>query len=404
MARQPPAPSVRLLGSWSGGVETGLNVPQQKNFKRLVRARMAKTGESYTAARSRFMPPSVASPRPEPDPDAGALARALAASGIVNPLTGEPFSPELLFGLSGGIGFGYFVFAYTGMTTFSVDGSFNALYFEKKGSIEVACGRLGIPVRIQQLSTVETAEKQLRRALGAAPEVLMTLDLTRLPGQNTPDEWPYFPYPVTVSARGADVTVAGLPSGARTLSWADLLEARWRHAKKYGGLYVLGTPGEADARAAVSAAVERTAGCLVDPGRGTFDGNVGVPGMRKWTRLLTDPRDPKGWPKLCADAESLAAAMAAVVWGLGRADRSATAHRLPYAAFLDQAAALLGEPALTEVADAYRDLGTRWTELVRVAEQPGAAPADLAALLPELAEAEESTATALRAAVEGVTR
>jgi hypothetical protein len=380
-------------------------VPQQKNFKKLVRARMAKTGESYTTARTRFVTPAAATPAPAIDPDAGALARALAGAAVVNPLTGEPYSPELLFGLSGGIGFGYFVFAYTGMTTFSVDGRFNALYFEKKGPIEAACARLGVPVRVQQLSTVEIAEKQLRRALNAAPEVLLTVDLTRLPGQDVPEEWPYLPYPVTVSATGTEVAVAGLPGGTRTMPWPDLLDARWIHAKKYGGLYVLGKPAGVDMRPAVLAAIKRTAGCLLEPGRGTFDGNVGVPGMRRWTRLLTDPRDPKGWPKLCADPATLAGALAAVVWGLGRADRSATAHRSLYAAFLDQAAALVEEPTLAQIAAEYRDLGGRWTELVRLAEQPGVAGADLAALLPELADTEESIATALRAAVqEGTSR
>ncbi|GII20863.1 hypothetical protein Pme01_04600 [Planosporangium mesophilum] len=380
-----------------------LHVPQQKNFKRLVRARMAKTGESYTTARSRFVPPPAATPRPLVDPDAGALARALAE--VTNPLTGEPYSPELLFGLGGGIGFGYFVFAYTGLTTFSVDGRFNALYFDKKGSVEAACARLGIPVRIQQLSTVESAEKRVRQVLDAAPEALLTVDLTRVPGQDTPDDWPYLPYPVTVSAQGPDLAVTGLPGGTRTMAWPELLDARWMHAKKYGGLYVFGPPGGVDVRSAVLAAVERTAGCLLEPGRGTFDSNVGVPGMRKWARLLTDPRDPKGWPKLCADPESLGRALAAVVWGLGRADPSATAHRRLYAAFLDQAAALVEKPALAEVATAYRELGARWAELVGLAEQPGATGADLAVHLSELADAEESTATVLRAAVrEGAAR
>jgi Domain of unknown function (DUF4872)/Butirosin biosynthesis protein H, N-terminal len=357
---------------------------------------MAKTGESYTAARSRFVAPPMA--RPSGDPEAGALARALAVAEVVNPLTGLPFTEELLFGLGGGIGFGYFVFVYTQWTSVSVDGRFNGLYFEKKGSIETACARLGIPVRVQQLSTVETAEKRLRQALGATPEVLLTVDLTRMPGMETPEEWPYYPYPVTVSAHGSDLVVAGLPGGQRTMAWDDLIDGRWTYAKKYGGLFAIGRPDTVEVRAAVLAAVERTADCLLAPSRTRFDSNVGVPGMRKWARLLTDSRDPKGWPKLCADPESLARALAAVGWGLGRADPSATAFRRLYATFLDQAAALLGAPELTEVADAYRDLGSQWADLVRAADQPDATGADLAVHLPGLADAEEAAATALRAA------
>ena len=33
----------------------GIDMPPNKNFKRLVRARMAKTGESYTAARAQLV-------------------------------------------------------------------------------------------------------------------------------------------------------------------------------------------------------------------------------------------------------------------------------------------------------------------------------------------------------------
>jgi hypothetical protein len=51
-------------------------MPTDKDFKRLVRARMTKTGESYTAARARLKSPT--SPRPKPParsaPDYAALA------------------------------------------------------------------------------------------------------------------------------------------------------------------------------------------------------------------------------------------------------------------------------------------------------------------------------------------
>jgi hypothetical protein len=43
----------------------------------------------------------------------------------------------------------------------------------------------------------------------------------------------------------------------------------------------------------------------IDPSRTSFDGNFGVGAIRKWARLLTDPKDAKGWPKLCPDPASL---------------------------------------------------------------------------------------------------
>ncbi|HEV2373841.1 MAG TPA: DUF4872 domain-containing protein [Streptosporangiaceae bacterium] len=374
-------------------------MPHQKNFKRLVRGRMAKTGESYTTARSQFTPATAATVPPIADPDSAALARALAAAGYVNPADGGVFSEGLLFGVAGGIGFAYLVFVYPGWTSVNLDGRFNALYFEKKGFIETACARLGARLRVRPTSDAQVTERYLRRALEAVPEVALTVDLACLPGRAS-SRGPSSPWPVTVSAQDADLTVAGLPRGRVTMGWPELVGARWANAKKYGGLYQLSPPGEPlDVRAAVLGAIGRTAQCMLEPGRSNFDGSFGVPGIRKWARLLTDPRDAKGWPKLFAEPDGLRDALASVVDGLGGAGGRSGATRRRYAAFLDEAASLLGEPALSTAARTYSDLGERWTMLVALASEPGCDPADLAAVLPDLADAEEAAALSLRAAV-----
>jgi hypothetical protein len=377
-------------------------VPRQKNFKRLVRSRMARTGESYTTARSRFVAPTAGAPDVTADPDAAALARALAAAGVANPVTGQPFTAELLFGAAGGIGFMYLVFEYPGWTSVNVDGRHNALYFDKKGLIETACARLGVPVRVRPTADRDTTERHLRAALASTPEVALTVELARVPGA-TPGTVPMLPHPVTVADDGPELTVLGLPRGRVTMSWDELLDARWTHARKYGGLYQFQPRDEAvDVRAAVLQAAGRTADCLLEPGRGTnFDGSFGVPGIRRWARLLTDAKDKKGWPKLFGEPDALSEALAAVVRGLGGPGPSGSASRHRYAAFLDEAAALADRPDLAAVADTYRALADRWAGLIRMAGQPGTTGADLAEPLPELADAEEQAALALRAAATG---
>ncbi len=369
-------------------------MPRQKNFKKLVRDRAAKTGESYTAARAHFV---TQPPRTATDPHAGALTRALAAAGVVNPVDGRPLTEQLVFGLGGGIGFQYMVFVYEGWTSIALDGRRNTLYFEKAGFIEHACAALGVPVRVQQLPSPETARKRLRAALAAAPEVVLTLDLVKLPGHPGDDPYlPYLPTPVTVSEHGADLEVTGLAGGKRTMSWAEVIEARWAQQKKYGGLFLLGAPADPpadplDVAAATRAALARTADCLLEPSMTSFDTNFGIPGIRKWARMLTDEKDAKGWPKLCPDDESLRLALLSVRRGLGE-----TASRAQFAAFLGEAATLLGDAKLAASAATYADLGRRWAKLVDLAVEPGATAADLAALLPDLADAEEVAARALR--------
>ncbi|GIF06901.1 DUF4872 domain-containing protein [Actinoplanes siamensis] len=379
-------------------------MPREKNFKALVRSRMAKTGESYTTARSRLERPGPA-PAPIPaDPDAAALARAMAAVDVVNPLTGQPFSEALLFGLAGGVGFAYLVFTHGDWTTVHLDGRSNALYFEKKSFVEVACARIGVPLRVRPLADRGQAERWVREALAKAPEVALTLDLVKLPARGPVTADPYQPRIVTVSGGQADLAVTGLPWGRVSMGWSELLDARWTGAKKYGGLHLVGRPAqEPDVRPAVVGALARTADCLLEPARSSYDVNFGVPGIRKWARLLTDPKDRKGWSRLWSDRESLAEALASVVRGLG-SPTSSGASRRQYAAFLDEAGSLLAAPALAAVARAYRELGERWTALVTLAREPGVTAADLAEPLPDLADAEEAAALSLRASATALTR
>jgi hypothetical protein len=90
-------------------------MPRKKDLKRLVRQRMSKTGEAYTAARRSFLG-SVDHPSCN-DADCAAMKYALRSLGIVNPHTAKEFSESELFGIGGGIGFAYFVFEYPGFTS-----------------------------------------------------------------------------------------------------------------------------------------------------------------------------------------------------------------------------------------------------------------------------------------------
>jgi hypothetical protein len=333
------------------------------------------------------------------------LARSLAGAGFVNPITRQPWTESLLFGAGGGIGFAYLVFAYPGWNSINLDGRFNALYFEKKSFVEVACARLGLPLRVRPMSDPALVEKQLRDALANAQEVALTLDLAKLPTRGPTPSEPFIPRIVTVSGGDPELIVMGLPRGRVTMAWSEVLDARWTMAKKYGGLYVLGKPtATRDLGAALIEAMTRTADSLLEPSRSNFDGNFGVPGIRKWARLLTDPRDKKGWAKLCPDPDSLREALSSVVRGLSGAGTSGPAARRLYGAFLDEAAALLDEPALATAAGTYRDLSDRWAALITLAGEPDVDPADLAVPLPDLADAEEAAAQSLRAAVTAFTK
>ena len=93
-----------------------------------------------------------------------------------------------------------------------------------------------------------------------------------------------------------------------------------------------------------------------------------LPAFRKWARLLTGTGNAKAWPKVFADRVSLFDACLSVYENLEPAAGSGGGNlRGLYAQFLDEAAGLLGQPALGGAAAAYREAAARWHRVAEVA-------------------------------------
>src|SRR5512134_1185588 len=106
-----------------------------KGFKRVVRARMARTGERYAVARRALLERAAGSQAAEtgadtthPDgaipssyrmrgglhPETATLANVLANQGVVSGLTGEPLTEAAILGIGGGLGAGYILWEFKG--------------------------------------------------------------------------------------------------------------------------------------------------------------------------------------------------------------------------------------------------------------------------------------------------
>ena len=88
---------------------------EQREFKKLVRQRMARTGESYTTARRHVLTQSHA-PRHPPCPSGVFYAEFGTEqhhdASLIRHALGSTHHEALVAGLAGGIGFMYFVFEY----------------------------------------------------------------------------------------------------------------------------------------------------------------------------------------------------------------------------------------------------------------------------------------------------
>ena len=88
----------------------------RKQFKRLVRHRMAHTGERYTVARAHLAGQAPAGGdwelRGGAHADTAAFANVLANTGVVAPHTGEPLTEAMVLGVGGGLGAGYILWEF----------------------------------------------------------------------------------------------------------------------------------------------------------------------------------------------------------------------------------------------------------------------------------------------------
>jgi hypothetical protein len=358
-------------------------MPTDKDFKRLVRARMGKTGEAYTTARANLRPdpdPGPAARLRARNPDTAALTRLLAPLGVTDPASGRPLGEATALGIAGGIGFAYFVFEYEQLTTLYLGGRVNS-YVQRRDATEAALARLGVGFQTRKTKGAATAERQLRAALDQGRPGIVTVDAARFGDRSIPD-WlsGMLPQDVLVEpGDGGDPRVWDLAPAPVPVTWAELAEARAGIAVTWRGM-------------------------LEPPMR-----NFGVPGLAKWADLLTAPRDPKGWPRLLEPPDRQ---VQLLTW-LDDWVETGTGggfFRTMYAEFLEEAAGLLEQPELARLAGDYRELAAAWSALAGLArDAAGSGPLDPAALgallaglrerVLELAGVEEAAAAGLRAAV-----
>lgn len=99
-----------------------------KAFKRVVRARMARTGERNAAARRTLVEGATDGQHTEPTadpaapssdrmrggqhPETATLANILANQGVVSGVTGEPLTEAAILGIGGGLGAGYILWEF----------------------------------------------------------------------------------------------------------------------------------------------------------------------------------------------------------------------------------------------------------------------------------------------------
>src|SRR5262245_54409856 len=155
----------------------------QKHFKQLVRARMAKTGESYTSARRQLLRQASAAPSPKPlphfpgsVPSAAVLRTLLAHANLRDPGSGTPLSEAMVFGVAGGIGAGMFAFHYAKANFSSFYLAGRHLWQDHRAWAEAATKRLGIKAVVKESGGARTGDQQLRELLDSGRPAMVWVE------------------------------------------------------------------------------------------------------------------------------------------------------------------------------------------------------------------------------------
>jgi Domain of unknown function (DUF4872)/Butirosin biosynthesis protein H, N-terminal len=346
------------VGSERPAVHEGHLMTDQKHKKQRVRERMARTGETYSTAHRHIVAGRADRPVDGRHHESTLLARLLSRAGYVAPHTGQPYTEAMACGLGGGIGFMYTVFEYTGLPPIMTI----VMQHHPDPWTPGALGRLGIR-HTEEHGGAKPALAALHRYLDAGHPVHCSIA----------SSFPTEPRTVLVVGRtdGTFLVDDGGPEPG-PMSEADFGAAWSGYKKGRHQRIVLDPPGPAvDLDKAVRASIATTVAHLTGPVLGnSFDANFGFSGMARLAAGLRDARTKTGWPARFGAPEAFAFGIRRLRQCLDLEYTSAGGTRPLYAEFLDEAAALLGDPRLAEAAALFRESGALWSE---IASRAGAA-------------------------------
>lgn len=361
----------------------------QRDLKQLVRARAARTGESYTTARRHVLAKAghTGGPAPAALPgyprfggglhrESTLLEHLLDQAGHVAPHTGQPYAEATLCGLAGGIGFLYAVFEYRDLPPIVTI----VAQHHPEPWAPAALGRLAVPFEVRHSTSARAAEADLRALLAADRAVHCVVDRGGLPWHARGQALATDPYPVVVAGRRDERYLLDDEAvRPREIEAGDFLTAWSAHRKGRHQRLVIGPPADpADVAGAMRDAIATTVAHLTGPVLGNaFDVNMGFAGMAKLAAQLRDERTGKGWAKRFRAPGALALALRRLYECLELQYTAPGATRPLYADFLDEAAAVLGEPRLTRAAALFRQAGDGWSAAAERAIQAAGPVGDL---------------------------
>ena len=348
---------------------------KQRTFKTRVRQRMARTGERYSTARMHLLDQHDQPARAGlaagvtsvggSQSDIAAARNLLTNAGVAGP-DGDSLSEAMAFGLAGGIGFLYGVFEYNEGPTMTIvarnrstPDPFLAPLFSAAGTSVV----------VQTTSGPATAQKRVAEHLAAERPMLCTVGSGLLPYLGlAAEEAAAAPHVIGVIGHdGEDLLIDDRAPSPIPVPRSTFAAAHGACRKaKHRTITVTGAVDDHDWPDALNQAVGRATAGFDTPPVPQFAANVGIAGLTKWSRLLTNPGDNKSWARVFDAGPRAALGLSRLYDCITNAYTSPLAGRPLFVDFLAETQQVVDGDGIAGAVELFTASGRRWAALVEL--------------------------------------
>jgi hypothetical protein len=299
------------------------------------------------------------------------LKNILTAQDVTAPHNGQPFSEAMLLGIGGGLGAGYILWEFKAHGSATIVLGFRNRWNYVPQHLTTLCDRIGAKTTVQEAGGTKAAKANFQAAVEAGKPFIAWVDKASMPYQQLPESLKgYGIWLVGVhGVENDEVLVDDLSEKLYRVPLDTFTAARGVIPSDKNRIMLVEAPAKIDLKAAIEAGIADHIEYM-SSGSESF----APPVYKKWSKLMTDTKNKKGWPVVFAQRNGLFDTLSSVYEGVVLDDVDGCGLRGMFADFLDEAAGAVNKPALKDAAQQYRDLAGLWGQLVDAAF-PASVPA-----------------------------
>ncbi len=298
-------------------------------------------------------------------PPTSVLEKILRFTGVINPVTEQPYTEALLMGIGGGLDAGYILFQFEHLPHPILTLGFRYQWNNNQSFLNNLNDRLLLAAEFREFDNEQEAETDLQEILKQGKLAIVWVDKASLPHHHLPESLKGFhTHQVGVYARDGRLWrlyLDDLSSKPVEIREKTFSAARANLVQNNFLMMVYNQADQINAQELREAIIQGIADCaaqLTHPNR-----NFGVSNWATWAERLNCHQDKLGWPNVFRDQEGLFQTLLSCYESIKLSGTGGFALRKTYADFLHEAAVTLKNPSLNAISGQYLQLANHWSRL-----------------------------------------